>query len=173
MWQAHLDSPGWPGAGGLPATERDRAANLLSEDTRRRWVAARWALRDVLGRYLEREPAEIELRFGNRGKPMLAAQDLPLRFNLSHSGELVLIAISGEHEVGIDVQTVGAKPPEFYTEWTRREAIAKCHGTGLWAPLPDTDVTVVALDAGAGYAGAVAVSGDEMPPLRRFAVEQR
>lgn len=171
VWQAQLDAPGWPGAGSLPEGERDRAADLLGEVAGRRWVAARWALRRVLGRYLAEEPAEIELRLGSRGKPLLAAPGPPLRFNLSHSGELALIAVSGEREVGVDVEAIGARPAEFYAEWTRREATAKCHGAGLGAPLPDAAVAVAALDVGAGFAAAVALSGAEMPPLRRFAVE--
>jgi 4'-phosphopantetheinyl transferase len=171
VWQARLDSGKWPNADALPTAERDRAAKLLSEAACRRWVAARWALRGVLGRYLEGEPAEIELRFGSRGKPMLAAPDASLRFNLSHSGELALIAVAGGHEVGIDIQLIGAKPPEFYADWTQREAVAKCHGVGLWTPLPDTPVAVAPLNAGRGFAAAIAVEGDEVPPLRNFVAE--
>jgi phosphopantetheinyl transferase len=171
VWHARIDSGGWPPADALPAAERERAARLLSERARRRWVSARWALRDVLGRYLHDEPAEIELRFGDRGKPMLAASDAALRFNLSHSGAQALIAVTAGREVGIDVQAIGPKPAEFYAEWTQREAIAKCHGVGLWAPLHDTAVTVTALDAGASFAAAIAVNGEEMPPLRHFAAE--
>jgi 4'-phosphopantetheinyl transferase len=142
-------------------------------DARRRWVGARWALREVLGRYLERDPAAIELRLGERGKPMLAAPGESLRFNLSHSGELALIAIGEDAEVGIDVQLLGSRPAQFYADWTRREATAKCHGTGLWAPLPETAVSVAELDAGPGYAAAVAVAGEQMPPLERFDTEPR
>jgi phosphopantetheinyl transferase len=171
VWRAHLDADGWPPASGLPSSERNRAAKLLRENACRRWVASRWALRSVLGRYLEREPAEIELRFGSRGKPMLAASNSPLRFNLSHSGELALIAVAGEREVGIDVQRIGAKPAEFYAGWAQREAIAKCHGTGLWAPLPDAPVAIATLDPGTGFAAAIAIGGDEVPPLRYFAAE--
>jgi 4'-phosphopantetheinyl transferase len=140
---------------------------------RRRWVAARWALREVLGRYLEREPATIELRFGERGKPLLADPAASLRFNLSHSGELALIAIGEGREVGVDVQLIGSRPARFYAEWARREAIAKCHGAGLWAPLPDTAVAVAELDAGPDYAAAVAVAGERMPPLERFEAAPR
>jgi 4'-phosphopantetheinyl transferase len=143
---------------------------MRRDDARRRWVATRWALRNVLGRYLGRDPAAIELRFGKRGKPMLAESDALLRFNLSHSGELALIAISDQREVGIDVQLLRSRPAEFYADWTRREAIAKCHGTGLWAPLPEAAVAVAALDAGPGYAAAVAIAGEQMPPLERFDV---
>ena len=171
VWQARLDADGWPPPDRLPSAERDRAAKLRSDAARKRWVASRWALRRVLGRYLEREPAEIELRFGSRGKPALVAPDAPLHFNLSHSGGLALIAVAGEREVGIDVQLIGARPGEFYADWTRREAIAKCHGTGLWAPLPDAPVAVAPLDAGTGFAAAIAVGGHEVPPLRHFVAE--
>lgn len=173
VWRARLDFPTWPGADALPAVERDRATRIRRPQARQRWTAARWALRQVLGRYLERDPAAVELRFGDRGKPMLAEPGASLRFNLSHSGELALIAIGEEHEVGVDVQMIGSRPADFYAEWTRREAVAKCHGTGLWAPLPGDTVSVAELDAGPGYAAAIAIAGDEMPPLERFEAEPR
>jgi phosphopantetheinyl transferase len=171
VWKAQLDRGEWPAGDDLPGAERDRAAKLLRPQARRRWVAARWALRGVLARYLEQEATGIELRFGERGKPLLAAPESRLRFNLSHSGDLALIAVAGGREVGVDVQLIGAKPAEFYTEWTQREAVAKCHGTGLWAPLPDAPVAVMPLDAGTGYAAAIAVCGEEVPPLRHFVAE--
>ncbi len=171
LWHARLDTGEWPTLAGLSSSERLRAAQIARPRARERWVASRRALREVLGRYLDREPAEVELRFGERGKPMLADPDAPLRFNLSHSGELALIAVAGGREVGVDVQLIGAKPAEFYADWTRREAIAKCHGTGLWAPLPDAPVAVAPLDAGAGFAAAVAVRGEDVPPLRHFVAE--
>lgn len=165
---------------------------------RRRWVAARWALRGVLGRYLEQEPAEIELRAGNRGKPVLADPGASLRFNLSHSGGLALIAVVRGREVGVDVERIVARrnllalarralsPEEaarveaarvearlaaFHAAWTRHEAVAKCFGTGLAAPLPEAAVTVQDLEAGAGFAAAIAVTGDAVPPLRHFPIE--
>jgi 4'-phosphopantetheinyl transferase len=168
LWRARLDSGAWRPASDLPAAERDRAAKLLGENARRRWLASRWALRCVLGRYLEDEPARVELRLGRHGKPMLADPGASLRFNLSHSGELALIAVADEREVGVDVQAIGEKPAGFYADWTQREAIAKCHGVGLWATLPDTPVAVAAVDAGPGFAACVAVEGGAVPPLRHF-----
>lgn len=137
--------------------------------------AARSALLGVLSRYLDEDPAVIELRRGERGKPMLAAPDPPLHFNLSHSGELVLIAVHRDREVGVDVQRMRRRggrerPAEFYAEWTKREAVAKCHGVGLWAPLPDTPVAVRELDVERGYTAALAISGEEMPSVRRRSV---
>lgn len=171
VWRAQLDAGEWPNAENLPAAERERAAVMSRADARRRWVGARWALREVLGRYLDRDPAAIELRFGERGKPLLADPDASLRFNLSHSGDLALIAIGEEREVGVDVQLIGSRPAEFYADWTKREAIAKCHGTGLWTPLPEAAVAVAELDAGPGYAAAVAIAAERMPPLEQFDVE--
>lgn len=135
--------------------------------------AAHGALRGVLSRYLGGDPAAIELRLGERGKPMLADPDPALRFNLSHSGGLVLIALCRDREVGVDVQRMRRRrgrerPAGFYAEWTRREAIAKCHGVGLWAPLPDAPVAVSELAIDPGYAAAIAVAGETMPAIGRF-----
>jgi 4'-phosphopantetheinyl transferase len=171
LWHARLDGDGRPEAGALPAAERERAARLVRPEARRRWVGSRWALRRVLGHYLEREPADIELRLGHRGKPHLVDRDAALRFNLSHSGELALIAVVEGLEVGVDVQRLGPRPAEFYADWTQREAIAKCHGVGLWAPLPDAPVTAAGFDAGTEFAAAVAVGGDRLPRLRHLTVE--
>ncbi len=198
LWQAQLDAAGWPAAEGLPVAERERAATMRRGVVRRRWVAARWALRGVLARYLEAEPETIELRAGERGKPTLAAPGASLRFNLSHSGEIALVAIGHEREVGVDVERIEARrnllalarralpaeeaariealPAEsrlaaFHAAWTRREAVAKCLGTGLHVPLPDVPVAIAELDLEPGYAAALAVAGEIVPPLRRFAIE--
>jgi 4'-phosphopantetheinyl transferase len=178
VWRVDLGrEPALP-ADRLPRDERERAAAIVRSEARRRWVAARWALREVLGRYLDRDPAAVGLRLGENGKPMLAEPGATLHFNLSHSGDRALIAISHELEVGVDIQQMrrlrGPKrPAAFYAAWTRREAIAKCHGTGLWSPQPDTPVAVARLDAEPGYAGALAVAAGELPPLRHFEAAPR
>jgi phosphopantetheinyl transferase len=169
IWRARIDGGEWRDGGELPEAERKRAAALTDDASRRRWVAARWALRTVLAEYLDREPASIELCLGEHGKPRLAEPSAMLRFNLSHSGEVALIAVAKRREVGVDVQRIGTRrPPSFYAEWTRREAIAKCHGVSLEAPLPNEPVTVSALDAGHGFAASVAIAGNEMPTLRQL-----
>jgi len=197
VWRVGLDSPSWPAADLLPAPERARAARLLPLDKRRRWVAARWALRVVLGRYLGQAPAEIAFRAGAHGKPALAGPAAGLRFNLSHSAGLALIAVSRGRDVGVDVEwvdrrrdvlalapralgpaeaatvrraPVAARPLAFHAAWTRREAFAKCHGGGLAAPPPPGPLAVASIDAGAAYAAALAVEGSEAPPLRHLAL---
>lgn len=193
VWRADLEAPGWPSASELPADERARANRFLRSADRLRWVAARWALRGVLGRYLGREPGGIDLVRGEQGKPRLADEPERLQFNLSHSGPTALVAVCGTCAVGVDVERVetgrdlvqlaeralqpedaaavrGATGAErvstFYERWARHEAALKCLGRGLGAPRGDAPVAIGSLALGPGYAGAVAVAGTELPPLR-------
>jgi 4'-phosphopantetheinyl transferase len=160
-------------------------------------AASRRGLRRVLGHYLDEDPAAIELRIGEHGKPALADPSATLRFNLIHSGGLALFAVVHGHEVGVDVERIrprrnllalaeraldsegaatvraappGERPAAFHRAWARREAVAKCHGTGLRAPLPATPVAVSGLDAGPGFAAALAVASKAMPPVKLFAL---
>ena len=153
------------------------------------------ALRRVLSHYLDEDPARIEFRIGSHGKPALADPETDLRFNLSHSGETALIAVSRGNEVGVDIEErrderdflrlaelgLGASdaarvrdaPPAhradaFYAAWVRHEAVVKCLGTGLGRPLPESpSVSVCALDAGAKHAAALAIAAPDVPPVRR------
>jgi 4'-phosphopantetheinyl transferase len=141
----------------LTADERERAARLRIEAKRRQYRTARTALRVVLGSYLDRPPAELELQLGEHGKPELPGSGVS--FNLSHSGNLALLAVAnGELRLGIDVEEMAAQRahdrlarrffstheadryaglPErervdaFYRLWTRKEAYLKAWGTGL------------------------------------------
>jgi 4'-phosphopantetheinyl transferase len=194
IWRADLDAAGWPPKEELPAAERERAEAFLRPRPARRWVAARWALRMVLGRYLGVDPAQIELALSAGGKPRLAGA-APLGFSLSHSEALALIAVGEERELGVDVErvepdrdfaalarrgldpvdadAVSAAPAErraevFYAAWTRREAVAKCLGEGLTGASVAGPVEVAPVEAGPGWAAAIAVAGAEMPPVRRF-----
>jgi 4'-phosphopantetheinyl transferase len=158
--------------------------------------AARLALPRILASYLGENPTGIELRTGVHGKPALRERPPRLRFNLSHSDRLALVAISGEREVGVDVEveevsrdfirlaevgldeeraatirdaTPSRRAAAFYAAWVRHEATVKCLGTGLGAPPPERPVSVLDLEVGAGHAAAVAVAGSAALPLRRFA----
>ncbi|HEU5106786.1 MAG TPA: 4'-phosphopantetheinyl transferase superfamily protein [Solirubrobacterales bacterium] len=195
LWRSDLDAAGWPGPEGLPAAERERAAQMRRPGASARWVAARWALRGVLGRYLEEEPAEIAITPDPDGKPQLQTAPERLRFNLSHSGAIALVALSAAHPVGVDVEELrpdrdliglaeralgpedvaavrAASPGErelvFHRCWARHEARLKCLGVGIFRDAPPQDVTVAVrdLEVAAGYAAAVAVAAAQMPPMR-------
>lgn len=155
-------------------------------------VPASLTLRRVLAAYLGGAPGEIELTEGEHGKPRLAAEPARLAFNLSHSGDLALVAVARDREVGVDVERVkperdlvavaeralapgeaaavrAAAEPErarlFYGLWTRHEARLKCLGVGLAArpAWPPPAVAVQALPIDPGFAAAVAASGGPVP----------
>jgi 4'-phosphopantetheinyl transferase len=153
-------------ASSLSADERDRAARFGPPAVRRRFVVARATLRAILSRYVDRDPRELRFADGGHGKPVLAGAGP--HFNVSHSGALVLYAVSGR-AVGVDVERVRtefdwrgaaaqflspcegaalrALGPEggragFFTCWTRKEAYLKARGVGLLAPLDCFDVSV-------------------------------
>ncbi len=92
----------------LSVHERTRAERILGAATRSRWSASRAALRLLLGRYLERDPRELQFLDGPHGKPALAGGS-ELRFSLSHSRGLALVAVTARHEVGVDVEVPRAE----------------------------------------------------------------
>ncbi len=106
------------------------------------------------------------LEAGVNGKPRVRGAE-EVRFNLSHSGELALIAITAGLDVGVDVERTDPKrTPAFYRSWVRREARAKCTGAGILSPPSEELVSVSDLDPGAGWAGALALRGDAEMALR-------
>lgn len=162
MWALRIGDAATTGAltDLLPAGERRRADGFAFDEPRARFVAGRTALRTLLADRLGADPARLPLVFGPHGKPSLAGPD-PIPFNISHSGELVLIAIGGETSLGIDVEVVEAprfsmrlaarvlaaselravrriKPSgragAFFDRWVAKEACAKALGVGLGLP---------------------------------------
>lgn len=114
--------------------------------------------RQILSRYLGVHPSLLEFAENDFGKPHLTLPVTPLRFNVSHAGDLLLIGISHNREIGVDIELVrenvafddlakrhfppleatGLKllPPTkkaeaFFESWTRLEAELKAIGVGL------------------------------------------
>lgn len=137
------------------------------------WRANRAALLDILAHYLGGPPEGFDQ--GPHGKLRLRGAQAWLRFNLSHSGELTLIAVARDAEVGIDVERIRPAPEmqaiarrwlgrddisgqtEFFRAWTRHEAMVKALGVGLAGPVAGFAGFVTELDAGPAHAAAVAV----------------
>jgi 4'-phosphopantetheinyl transferase len=186
VWCAGLDVPRRSLSGLerlLSAEELGRAERFVSDRDRERWIVARARLRQILSRYLDLEASRICLsstRNLNRGsesghrKPYLVSKsgnDDALRFNLSHSHDLALYALTTRREIGIDVERVLWHPAyevvasyvfserdaamfrslpmrrrerSFFTLWTRREAYMKARGEGLVLSLQRSSVPSLA-----------------------------
>lgn len=151
----------------LSDDELDRASAFRFARDRRRFVVGRGILRELLGAYLEVEPASVRFAYGSHGKPRLDGTELS--FNLSHSGARALYAFGGGLELGVDVEVLRVEPDfeqvaetvfsareltelralpgparahAFLRGWTRKEAIVKGCGDGLSMPLQSFDVTL-------------------------------
>jgi 4'-phosphopantetheinyl transferase len=150
----------------LSPAERDRAGRFADEGLTRRWSRTRAALRELLAAYAGADPAALAIEPAPcvhcgepHGKPILAgAEGEWLRFNVSHSAGLALVAVANGREVGVDVEAAregrrfegiaqryfdpteaaaigGLEGPErdaaFYRLWARKEAYLKATAEGI------------------------------------------
>lgn len=156
----------------LAPEELDRAGRFRFERLQRHFVAGRGFLRHVLARYLSLKPQELKFSYNSYGKPSLAGEQ-SLQFNMSHSHEVGLVAVTRNAAVGVDVEhiradfasdeiatrffsrreveTFNSLPKEdqvaaFFRCWSRKEAYIKAIGKGLSQPLDGFDVTLAPSD---------------------------
>ena len=154
----------------LNQEERERADRFAFPHLRRRYVVARGLLRQWLAGYLELAPADVRFAYEAHGKPVLeAGNPADLRFNVSHTGDLAVFALTKSHSIGVDVEALRAMPDAlaladrffspserqalhavgaadrdvaFFSCWTRKEAYVKATGEGLTCDLESFDVSV-------------------------------
>jgi 4'-phosphopantetheinyl transferase len=153
----------------LSPEERARAQRFLVEPPRRAFILTRGTLRLLLGKYLDVEPRNISFRYAQFGKPLLDEGN-ELRFNVSHTDGVALLAFGRGPELGVDVEKIrpvrdlkdlanrffsvaereklNALEAEeelhsaFFRCWTRKEAYIKGKGEGLSIPLHQFDVSL-------------------------------
>lgn len=156
----------------LSPDELTRAGKFKFARHRRSYTVSHGALRHILGSYQGVAPWRVKFTSGSHGKPALVT--IPgqngLRFNLSHSREKALVAVTRGREIGVDIEYVWREfdwkkladcffasgevvslwelSPElrqraFFTCWARKEAYAKAIGDGLHISLKDFKVSLV------------------------------
>ena len=155
----------------LAVDERARAERFYFQKHRERFIAGRGLLRNILSRYLDRKPDQLRFCYNAYGKPSLteATGAEGLCFNLSHSHEMALYALTRGREIGVDIEhfrpdveveklaerffspreeAVLRALPEplrkegFFNCWTRKEAYIKAEGKGMSIPLSAFDVSL-------------------------------
>lgn len=152
----------------LSADELERAGRFHFQADHDRYVAARAVLRLQLGAFLKCDPRALLFEYTSYGKPFIAGAGI--EFNLSHSGDWVLFALTQSSQVmnlGVDIEHMRTFPdmrdvarlnfsaPEFarwdvtpesdrtaafYRCWTRKESFIKAIGEGLSCPLDSFEV---------------------------------
>jgi 4'-phosphopantetheinyl transferase len=154
----------------LSPEERLEAWRFHRPADRLRSVAARATLRRILAAYIQERPQALRLAAGPSGKPYLDG----LQFNLSHAGDLALVAVGKEKRVGVDIERLRELPSmqavlsyiftaeergfveshsaehrtrAFFLIWNRREAAAKALGLDLLASFSRLEVPLAACSA--------------------------
>ena len=165
IYSLELDAPQPDAARIVSPGELARASRFRFDRDRRRYLNCRAKLREILACYVNRAPERIEFRTNAYGKPSTSH----VFFNVSHSHDFAMIAVSRTREVGIDVERIDEKfmrdniagrffsPREiaelnavpaadrtqaFFNCWTRKEAYVKARGLGLSLALSSFDVTL-------------------------------
>ena len=140
----------------LNGDEREKAMTFIRLELQQKYIKTRGRLRRVLSSYLKIEPQQIQIKVGQYGKPYLEHNSL--HFNLSHSKNKIVIAVSNCSEVGVDVEeyrqqrnlkglvekcfseqeqlywyslSEQQKSFMFYHFWVRKEAFVKAVGRGI------------------------------------------
>jgi len=147
--------------------ERQRAARFHFERDRDRFLASRGLLRHLLASYLDTPPEAVHFGYAPQGKPFLLEHP-DLCFNLSHTADVMVVAVAAGRELGVDVEQVfseavmnqvsgtvlshpervvfegldlGERRDWFVRLWTRKEAYIKADGRGMSLPLDRIDVS--------------------------------
>lgn len=156
----------------LSQSEMKRAGGYRFEKDYQEYVLSHGILRDILSRYMTLRPEEIEFHIMPGGKPYLDNQfqtigECNIKFNLSHSFGLLLVSVTVEQEVGVDLEYIQREmdfrrmapifctqreqkmlssliEPKrrevFFTFWTCKEAFSKACGQGLSLPLREYEI---------------------------------
>lgn len=168
-----------------------QASRFHYDRERERFIATRGLQRLILSKYVAADPVALQFAAGPHGKPELISPPTALRFNLSHSDDLLLLAVTHGREVGVDLEFMrpevpfesladhyfdpddawdlrllppAQRPWKFYDIWTTTEAQLKASGIGMadgWK-VPDPDRwSLHKFVPAMGYAAALAVGGGE------------
>lgn len=162
-------------------------------------VAVRRAARDrtvrrILARYLCCSPADIVFGRSARGRPFVVSPQTPIDFNLSDSRSTVVLAVTREARVGVDIEyhrdirdplaiatrvlpapwidelkaaAEHERPAAFFSLWTRFEACQKARGQGIFAPRTAQPAACFgAFVAAPACSGHVCMAGPQSTPAR-------
>ncbi len=158
----------------LCSGEREKAARYHKESDRRSSIISRGALRILLSGYTGMPAPQIDFEYTENGKPHMLDSDLA--FNVSHSGEWVLLAIGRDREIGVDIEKIRREvdvlpiasryftPEEiarietaedrhsvFFHVWASKEAYVKACGSTLFSELANFSVPMKEADKKDGW----------------------
>lgn len=142
----------------LNGEELERAAKFLKPTDAEGFILGRGLLRQILADGLKTSPSALQFSRNAQGKPFL--ENGKLEFNVSHSRDRLLIAVTAGRAVGVDIefrrngisietiakrwfspeeqaflQTLGNPMDGFFEIWAKKEAYVKALGIGIYKDL--------------------------------------
>ena len=153
----------------LTATEKAKQQRYKFAKDRHDALITRAFIRDLLSYYERQHPTDWQFERGDKGKPEVINCELPLRFNLSHTKDIIICAVTLNHDIGCDVEDISrnndvlgiaeryfstseadelfslpkeAQTSRFFDYWTLKEAYIKAWGLGLSIPLKDFSFSI-------------------------------
>lgn len=148
----------------LTTEESIKQQRYRFEKDRHDALITRAFVRDTLSHYVDIKPEDWRFEKGDKDKPEIVNCPIPLRFNISHTKELIICAITLKDDIGCDVEYIERNndvlniadryfstsevkelfslPDEqqrsrFFDYWTLKESYIKAWGMGLAIPLGD------------------------------------
>ncbi len=125
----------------LSPDEMERAERYRFDQHRNEFILTRAVLRIVLASYTAQSPESLSFDYSAQGKPALKNGPPDLRFNVSHTEGLAVLALVREREIGVKLSGDELQRA-FFRCWTRKEAYIKAKGEGLSIPLHAFDVSL-------------------------------
>lgn len=185
----------------LSPEEIKRSEHFMFERDQYRYQVTHSMKRLILANYLDCNPQCLRFEIGSHGKPALDNLQNPfkIQFNISHSRDLILIAITVEDLIGIDVEYYDKKcsieglgeiifsPSEklffsalnskeekkeaFFRCWTRKEAYLKAIGIGLTQDLTSISVDLNKAVSSHDWLKISTLSQSEIIPWKLFPLD--
>ncbi len=142
----------------LSAPETARWQRFRHSQSQMMYLAGRYLVRSVLARRLGCRMPEVPLQVADSGKPFLDQSVWPGSFNLSHSGDYLLLGIADAVTLGVDIECCTtprdldgiaamimhpdeladfqqlpllARTDYFFRVWVAKESLVKMLGTGI------------------------------------------
>ena len=206
IWHACLNQPETyvrQLASTLSSDEQARVSLFRHEQDRRRYIVSHGLLRCILGSYLQLAPGQVQFHYEDDGKPAIEGTATTranmVHFNMSHSHEMALYAVTRGRAVGIDIEYMrhiraveqlversfsraerdafhalasAEREAAFFRGWTRKEAYLKAIGTGLKTPLAAVEVPLLLNEAATLLnVGMSRVNGENKQEDRRWVLQ--
>ncbi len=196
LWQFVLSDEQQASESWLDQDEVIRFRNFSGPVQARRYLVSRCVLRQILAGYLGVSPEKMNFDLQQGGKPFIASPDCDLQFNLTHTGDVGLLAVSRGMAVGVDIEqirpmklkhaiarrifkstevksladvTKDEQDEYFFQLWTSMEARQKCRGSGIFGDkVSNHSVGIHQFIPIPGYCAAVAWEDPSVRPSLRF-----